>query len=69
MNRQVVICPEIEIYRASLDDSREDHTAFIYALNSGKVFKENNLSPVYFLDFRSRSIHVTSEECMQSLFH
>jgi hypothetical protein len=54
---------------AEVMSEEEKNNSFIYALESGKVFKENNLSPIYLLDPESMSIYVTSKERMKKMFH
>ena len=50
-------------------EQEETHNSFTYALETGKVFRENNLSPVYLLDNESMSIYVTSKERLKKKFH
>lgn len=47
----------------------EKDNSFIYALDAGRVFKENDLSPVYLFDQHSKSIFVTSKERIKKMFH
>jgi hypothetical protein len=49
--------------------AEEKNNSFIYALETGKVFRENDLSPLYLLDKENMSIYVTSKERMKKLFH
>jgi hypothetical protein len=68
MTMQVV--PEKFIREAAEIMIEEDkNNSFIYALETGKVFKENNLSPLYLLDSDTMSIYVTSKERMKKKFH
>lgn len=46
----------------------EKHNSFIYALENGKIFKENDLSPVYLLDHARMAIYVTSKQRIQKSF-
>lgn len=64
------VVPEKFIREAADIMSEEDKdNSFIYALETGKVFKENNLSPLYLLDNDTMSIYVTSKERMKKKFH
>jgi hypothetical protein len=47
----------------------EKNNSFIYALETGKVFKDNDLSPLYLLDWETKAIYVTSKERMKKMFH
>jgi hypothetical protein len=47
----------------------DKNNSFIYALETGKVFKENNLSPLYLLNNDTMTIYVTSKERMKKKFH
>lgn len=47
----------------------EKQNSFIYALENGKIFKENDLSPVYLLDQQKMAIYVTSKERLKKKFH
>jgi len=68
MTMQVV--PEKFIREAAEIMVEEDkNNSFIYALETGKVFKENNLSPLYLLDGDTMTIYVTSKERMKKKFH
>jgi hypothetical protein len=64
------VVPEKFIREAADIMSEEDKdNSFIYALETGKVFKQNNLSPLYLLDNDTMSIYVTSKERMKKKFH
>ena len=64
------VVPEKFIREAAGIMSEEDKdNSFIYALETGKVFKQNNLSPLYLLDNYTMSIYVTSKERMKKKFH
>lgn len=64
------VVPEKMIRAAAETMSAEgSNNSFIYALESGKIFKENDLSPLYLLDNETMMIYVTSKERMQKLFH
>jgi hypothetical protein len=68
MTMQVV--PEKFIREAAEIMIEEDkNNSFIYALETGKVFKENNLSPLYLLNNDTMTIYVTSKERMKKKFH
>jgi len=68
MTMQVV--PEKFIREAAEIMIEEDkNNSFIYALETGKVFKENNLSPLYLLNSDTMTIYVTSKERMKKKFH
>jgi hypothetical protein len=54
---------------AEIMESEDKNNSFIYALETGKVFKKNNLSPLYLLDSDTMSIYVTSKERMKKMFH
>jgi hypothetical protein len=47
----------------------EKHNSFIYALETGKIYKDNNLSPVYLLDHHRMAIYVTSKQRLEKKFH
>ncbi len=47
----------------------EDKAVFTYALESGKIFKEQDLTPVYIIDKESMMIYVTSEERIKKKFN
>lgn len=64
------IVPERVIKEAAQVLEREEkNNTFTYALETGKVFRENNLSPVYLLDETNMAIYVTSKERMKKKFH
>ena len=64
------LVPEKAIREAAKDMEPEDkNNTFIYALESGKVFKENDLSPIYLLDTETMMIYVTTKERMMKKFH
>jgi len=64
------VVPERVIREAAEAFAEEEkNNSFIYALESGKVFRENDLSPVYLLDSETMSIYVTSKERMRKMFH
>lgn len=64
------IVPEKVIREAAEYLSAEEkNNSFIYALETGKVFKENDLSPLYLLDNETKAIYVTSKERMKKMFH
>jgi len=68
MTMQVV--PEKFIREAAEIMIEEDkNNSFIYALETGKVFKDNNLSPLYLLNSDTMTIYVTSKERMKKKFH
>jgi hypothetical protein len=54
---------------AEIMEPEDKNNSFIYALETGKVFKKNNLSPLYLLDSDTMSIYVTSKERMKKMFH
>lgn len=54
---------------ARLMSQEEENNSFIYALENGKIFKANNLSPIYILDSLNMAIYVTSKERMNKKFH
>lgn len=64
------IVPEHMIKQAAKAmEQEEKNNSFIYALETGKVFKDNDLSPIYLLDSASSAIYVTSKERMKKKFH
>jgi len=64
------VVPEKFIREAAEIMIEEDkNNSFIYALETGKVFKENNLSPLYLLNSDTMTIYVTSKERMKKKFH
>lgn len=64
------IVPERVIKESAKDMSKEEkNNSFIYALESGRIFKENNLSPIYVIDNINMAIYVTSKERMKKKFH
>ena len=64
------IVPERVIKEAAqVLEKEEKNNSFTYALETGKVFKENNLTPVYLLDEVTISIYVTSKERIKKKFH
>lgn len=68
MSLQIV--PEQMIKQAAKAmEQEEKNNSFIYALETGKAFKDNDLTPVYLLDNVSSAIYVTSKERMQKKFH
>jgi hypothetical protein len=73
MNQPVIAVqavPEKTIRQAAHDLKHEGGTnSFIYALESGKIFKQNNLSPLYLLDSDTMTIYVTSKQYAKNLFH
>ena len=67
---QVQVVPEKTIRLAASDPMLgEGNNSFIYALESGKVFKENQLSPLYLLDNENMTIYVTSKQYIKKMFH
>lgn len=54
---------------AQILEQEEKNNSFIYALEAGRVFKENKLTPVYLLDNQNIAIYVTSKERMKKKFH
>lgn len=54
---------------ARIMSQEEKNNSFIYALESGKIFKANDLSPVYILDALNMAIYVTSKERLNKKFH
>lgn len=68
--KKLKVVPEKTIRLASKDPLlNEEYNSFIYALNSGKVFKEHNLTPVYFLEQKTMVIHVTSKQHIKKMFN
>lgn len=66
----VQVVPEKTIKEAANDPLLEGgNNSFIYALESGKVFKENQLSPLYLLDKENMTIYVTSKQYIKKMFH
>lgn len=66
----VQVVPEKTIKLAANDPMLgEGNNSFTYALESGKVFKENQLSPLYLLDSESMTIYVTSKQYIKKMFH
>jgi len=64
------IVPEKIIREAAKQIAAEEkNNSFIYALETGKVFKDNDLSPIYLFDVETKSIYVTSKERMKKMFH
>ena len=64
------IVPERVIKEAAqVLEKEEKNNSFTYALETGKVFKENNLTPVYLLDEVTIAIYVTSKERIKKKFH
>jgi hypothetical protein len=64
------IVPERVIKEAAqVMKQEEKNNSFIYALETGDVFRENDLSPVYLLDEKTMSIYVTSKERLKKKFH
>jgi hypothetical protein len=64
------IVPERVIKEAAqVMEQEEKNNSFIYALETGEVFRENDLSPVYLLDEKTMSIYVTSKERLKKKFH
>jgi hypothetical protein len=70
MSATLKIIPEKVIKDSAKYLSDEDpDNSFIYALKTGKIYKKNNLSPMYILDCDTMTIYVTTEERMQNKFH
>lgn len=68
MSLQIV--PERVIKEAAeVLSPEEKQNSFIYALENGKIFKDNDLSPVYLLDHQKMAIYVTSKERLKKKFH
>lgn len=64
------IVPERVIKEAArVLEKEEKNNSFTYALQTGEVFKQNNLTPVYLLDEVTVSIYVTSKERIKKKFH
>ena len=64
------IVPEKVIRQSAKDmESEEGDNAFIYALELGKIFKSNELTPLYLLNGENMTIRVTSKQYVQKLFH
>lgn len=70
-NKTVVYAlTEKTVKSASVDESLEGGTnAYIYALEQGKIFKQNKLSPIYLYDEENSAIYVTSKEHIKKMFH
>lgn len=61
---------EKTVKSASVDESSEGGTnTYIYALEQGKIFKQNKLSPIYLYDEENSLIYVTSKEHIKKMFH
>jgi hypothetical protein len=70
MSTGLKIIPEKIIKDSAKYLSDEDpDNSFIYALETGKIYKKNNLSPMYILDPDTMTIYVTTAERMQNKFH
>lgn len=68
--RKLQVVPEKTIRQASKDPLLDEGcNSFIYALESGKVFKENDLTPVYLLEHNTMVIYVTSKQHLKKMFH
>ena len=68
--RKLQVVPEKTIRLASKDPLlNEECNSFIYALQSGKVFKDNDLTPVYLLEQNTMTIYVTSKQHIKKMFH
>ncbi|CAB4140852.1 hypothetical protein UFOVP395_187 [uncultured Caudovirales phage] len=64
------IVPERVIKDAALVmEQEEKNNSFIYALETGKIFRDNDLTPVYLLDEKTMSIYVTSKQRLKKKFH
>jgi hypothetical protein len=55
------------VYAKTEDNSKSN--SFIYALEKGKIFKENDLSPIYLYEPLTKVIYITSIERIENLFH
>jgi hypothetical protein len=68
--KKLQVVPEKTIRQASKDPLLDgEPNSFIYALESGKVFKDNDLTPVYLLEHNTMTIYVTSKQHLKKMFH
>jgi len=64
------IVPERVIKDAAhVMEQEEKNNTFIYALETGKIFRDNKLTPVYLLDEATMAIYVTSKQRLKKKFH
>lgn len=64
------IVPERVIKDAAhVMEQEEKNNTFIYALETGKIFRDNQLTPVYLLDEATMAIYVTSKQRLKKKFH
>lgn len=68
--KKLQVVPEKTIRQASKDPLLDgEYNSFTYALENGKVFRENDLTPVYLLEHNTMAIYVTSKQHLKKMFH
>lgn len=67
---KVIVIPEKVIRKAAADSWLDkENNSFIYALEKGGIFKENKLTPLYFLHKETKVVYVTSKQHIKKMFH